>query len=165
MIPQEKIAAAHRGLREAFGVAAFDDIRDLTERPGSNRAFRIVVRGTAYLLRINTRAGDTTRHFRCMQEAADAGLAPLVRYVSPEDRICITDFVESAPFPATDALRRLPAALRRLHAMPPFPTAPFNTTCTFLLNKGPALDAFLHPGHRASCRNTTSKNSSLNMRE
>ncbi len=27
MIPQEKIAAATRGLSEAFGVAAFDDLR------------------------------------------------------------------------------------------------------------------------------------------
>jgi hypothetical protein len=69
MIPQEKIAAATRGLSEAFGVAAFDDIRDLTERPGSNRAFRVVVRGSAYLLRINTRAGDVSRHFGCMQAA------------------------------------------------------------------------------------------------
>jgi len=79
MIPQEKIAAATRGLNAAFGVAAFDHIRDLTERPGSNRAFRIVVRGSAYLLRINTRAGDITRHFSCMQAAAEAGLAPRVR--------------------------------------------------------------------------------------
>ena len=86
MIPQEKIAAATRGLNEAFGVAAFDDIRDLTERPGSNRAFRIVVRGSAYLLRINTRAGDMTRHFGCMQAAAEAGLAPRVWYASAEDR-------------------------------------------------------------------------------
>lgn len=61
----------------------------------------------------------------------------------PEDRISITDFVEAARFPAKDALRRVPAALRILHALPPFPVAPFNTTCTFLLNKGPALDAFL----------------------
>jgi hypothetical protein len=143
MIPQEKIGAATRGLNEAFGVAAFDDIQDLTERPGSNRAFRIVVRGSAYLLRINTRAGDMTRHFGCMQAAAEAGLAPRVRYASAEDRISITDFVEAAPFPATDALRRVPAALRTLHARPPFPVAPFNTTCTFLLNKGPALDGFL----------------------
>jgi thiamine kinase-like enzyme len=30
-----------------------------------------------------------------------------------------------------------------LHALPPFPVAPFNTTCTFLLNKGPTLDGFL----------------------
>src|SRR5882724_12694226 len=143
MIPQEKIAAATRGLSEAFGVAAFDDIRDLTERPGSNRAFRIVVRGTAYLLRINTRRGDMTRHFTCMQAAADAGLAPRVRYASTEDRISITDFVEAVPLPATDALVRIPATLRTLHALPPFPVSPFNTTCTFLLSKGPALDGFL----------------------
>ena len=142
MIPQEKIAAATRGLNEAFGVAEFDHIRDLTERPGSNRAFRIVVRGSAYLLRINTRAGDMARHFRCMHAAAEAGLAPRVRYASAEDRISITDFVEAVPFPATDALRRVPAALRTLHALPPFPIAPFNTTCTFLLNQGPALDGF-----------------------
>ena len=45
MIPQDKIAAVTRGLNVAFGVAAFDDIRDMTERPGSNRVFRIVVEG------------------------------------------------------------------------------------------------------------------------
>ena len=41
MIPQEKSAAVSRGLREAFGVAAFDDIhtmKDLT----SSLVFRIV---------------------------------------------------------------------------------------------------------------------------
>src|SRR6202789_4448703 len=144
MIPKEKIAAAPPGLNEAFGVAAFDDIRDLTERPGSNRAFRIVVRGSPYLLRINTRPGDVARHFGCMQAAAEAGLAPRVRYASAEDRISITDFVEAVPLPAADALRRVPAALRTLHALPPFPAAPFNTTCTFLLRKGRALDGFLH---------------------
>jgi hypothetical protein len=73
MIPQERIAAVTRGLNEAFGVAAFDEIRDMTERPGSNRAFRIVVRGSAYLLRINTRPGDMTRHFSCMRAAAEVG--------------------------------------------------------------------------------------------
>ena len=124
MIPQEKIAAATRGLQEAFGVTAFDDIRDLTERPGSNRAFRILVRGSAYLLRINTRPGDMTRHVSCMRAAAKAGLAPRVLYTSAEDRISITDFVEAVPFPAADALRRIPATLRTLHALPPFPIAP-----------------------------------------
>ncbi|HKD07580.1 MAG TPA: phosphotransferase [Bryobacteraceae bacterium] len=143
MIPQDKIAAVTRGLNETFGVAAFDEIRDLTERPGSNRAFRIVVRGSAYLLRINTRAGDMARHFHCMQAAADAGLAPRVHYANAEDRVSITDFVVTAPLSAAEALRRVPAALRALHALPPFPVAPFNTTCTFLLNKGPALDGFL----------------------
>ena len=67
MVPQEKSAAVARALNEAFGVGEVEDIRDLTERPGSNRAFRIVVRGSAYLLRINTRRGDMARHFACMQ--------------------------------------------------------------------------------------------------
>jgi len=143
MIPQENSAAVTLGLNETFGVADFEDIRDLTERSGSNRAFRIIVRGSAYLLRINTRPGDMKRHFNCMQAAADAGLAPRVRYASPEDRISITDFVEAVPLLAADALMRIPAALRTLHALPLFPGSPFNTTCTFLLNKGPALDGFL----------------------
>lgn len=140
MIPEEKTAAVARALGEAFGVTACDDIHDLTERPGSNRAFRIVVRGVRYLLRINTRPGDMTRHFTCMQAAAEAGLAPRVWYANAEDRVSVTDFVDAAPFPAADALCRIPAALRALHALPPFPASPFNTTCTFLLNKGPALD-------------------------
>ena len=143
MIPQEKSAAVTLGLNETFGVTEFEDIRDLTERPGSNRAFRIIVRGSAYLLRINTRPGDMRRHFTCMQAAADAGLAPRVRYANAEDRISITDFVEAVPLPAPDALVRIPRVLRALHALPPFPGAPFNTTCTFLLNQGPALDGFL----------------------
>src|SRR5947209_19507245 len=100
MIPREKSAAVTRGLNEAFGVSEFEDICDLTERPGSNRAFRIVVRGSAYLLRINTRAGDMPRHFTCMQAAADAGLAPRVWYTSAEDRISITDFVKVVPLSA-----------------------------------------------------------------
>jgi phosphotransferase family enzyme len=83
------------------------------------------------------------RHFTCMQVAAEAGLAPLVRYTSIEDRISITDFVQAVPLPAQEALIRIPSVLRTLHALPPFPGAPFNTTCTFLLNKGPALDGFL----------------------
>jgi len=66
MIPQEKSAAVTLGLNETFGIGEFEDIRDLTERPGSNRAFRIIVRGAAYLLRINTRAGNMRRHFTCM---------------------------------------------------------------------------------------------------
>src|ERR1700679_4247489 len=118
MIPQDKTAAVSHGLSEAFGVTKFEDIRDLTERPGSNRAFRIVVQGSAYLLRINTRPGDMTHQFTCMRAAADAGLAPHVRHTSVEDRISITDFVTAVRFPEQDALTRIPAALRTLHALP-----------------------------------------------
>lgn len=143
MIPEEKTAAVTRGLKAAFDVTAFDEIKDLTEGATSNRAFRIIVRGSPYLLRINTRAGDTPRQFQCMQAAAQAGLAPRVWYADAEDRVSITDFVQAVQLPAMEALRRIPAALRILHTLPPFPVASFNTTCTFLLKKGPMLDGFL----------------------
>jgi thiamine kinase-like enzyme len=145
MIPQEKSAAVARGLREAFGVTEFEDIRELAGGLGANPVFRIVVRGSAFLLRINLRAGDLTRHYPCMKAAAEAGLAPQVWYTSIPDRISVTDFVETAPLPVADALFRIPAALRALHALPPFPGVPndSNTSCMFLINKGPTLDGFL----------------------
>ena len=104
MIPQEKKTAVAHGLNQAFGVTEFEDIRDLTERPGANRAFRIIVRGSVYLLRINTRLGDMPRQFACMQSASNAGLAPRVWYTDTDQRISITDFVQAVPLPASAAL-------------------------------------------------------------
>jgi aminoglycoside phosphotransferase (APT) family kinase protein len=124
MIPEAKNAAVTRALREAFGVSEFDDIRILTNGLSSALVFRIVVRGTPYLLRIITRTdamSDPTRQFACMKTAAAAGLAPRVWYTSTEDRISITDFVDAQPFPLQEALVRLPATIRALHALPPFP--------------------------------------------
>lgn len=143
MIPEDSKASVARALESTFGVTEPEEFRDLTERPGSNRAFRIVVKGSAYLLRINTRPGDMKRQFDCMQTAADAGLAPRVIYTSIEDRLSITDFLNAVPLLLQEALVRIPAALRRLHALPPFPKVPFNTTCTFLLKDGPGLSDFL----------------------
>lgn len=145
MIPEEKRAAVARSLGEAFGVTECEDIRELSGGLGVNPVFRIVVRGSAFLLRINLRKGDVERQYACMKAAADAGLAPRVWYTNIEDRLSITDFVETTPFPATEALVRIPATLRRLHALPPFPGVPdaINTSCMFLINKGAALDAFL----------------------
>jgi thiamine kinase-like enzyme len=126
MIPQEKSAAVSRGLREAFGVTDYEDVRMMAKGLSSALVFRVVVRGSPYLLRIITRTdemNDPTRQFTCMKAGAEAGLAPHVWYASIEDRICITDFVEAVPFPATQALVRMPGALRMLHALPPFPKA------------------------------------------
>jgi aminoglycoside phosphotransferase (APT) family kinase protein len=129
MIPESKKEAVVRALREAFGVTEFEDIGMLTAGLSSALVFRIVVQGFPYLLRliVSTDAatgpgqGDPTRQFACMKSAAEAGLAPRVWYTSIEDRISITDFVTAQPFTRTEALIRLPAALRQLHALPPFP--------------------------------------------
>jgi len=131
MIPEEKQAAVARGLQKAFGVTEFEDIRMLTAGMSSARVFRIVVAGHPYLLRVMMSSdaapgpgqGDPTRQFACMRRAAEAGLAPRVWYTSVEDRISITGFVEALPFSRTEALVRLPVALRALHALPPFPNA------------------------------------------
>ena len=92
MIPQEKTAAVARGLREAFGVTAFEDIRIITGGLTSSLVFRIVVRGSPFLLKIIIRTDDPTCHYTCMKAAAEAGLAPHVWYTSIPDRISITDF-------------------------------------------------------------------------
>jgi hypothetical protein len=126
MIPQEKSAAVFRGIREAFGATAIEDIRKMTKGLSSDLVFRIVAQGSPYLLRIMTRIDermDPGRIFACMSAAAEAGLAPCVRYSNAEDGTSITDFVEAVPFPETQALVQLPGTLRRLHALPPFPQA------------------------------------------
>jgi hypothetical protein len=58
-----------------------------------------------------------------MKAAAEAGLAPRIWHANLEDGIAISDFVEAAPFQATEALVQIPRVLRRLHALPPFPKA------------------------------------------
>ncbi len=148
MIPQEKSEAVTRGLREAFGVTEFEDIREMTKGQTSALVFRIVVQGRAYLLRIimntNSILGPT-RHFTCMKTAADGGVAPRVWYTSTEHQISITDFVEEVPFPPAVALVRMPAVLRTLHALPLFPEGVhyLDTSCMFLMHKGDALDGFI----------------------
>lgn len=96
----------------------------MTKGLSSDLVFRIVVRGSPYLLRIMTRIDermDPARIFACMRAAAEGGLTPFVRYSNAENGISITDFVEAVPFPATEALVQLPSTLRRLHALPLFP--------------------------------------------
>src|SRR5438552_15492628 len=78
MIPQEKSEAVTRGLCEAFGVTKFEHISGITGGHTSSLVFRIIVRGSAYLLKIITRTEDPTRHYTSMKAAAEAGVAPRV---------------------------------------------------------------------------------------
>jgi hypothetical protein len=144
MIPEQHTAAVLRGLREAFGVAEFEDVRML-KGLAESLVLRIAVRNSPYLLKISSRTNDPARHYSCMTAAADAGLAPRVWYTSVEDKVSITDFVQTVPLSPSEARRRIPALLRDLHALPRFPGVPhaLNTSFMFLLHPGPALDAFL----------------------
>ena len=129
MIPEEQNEAVVHALWDAFGVTEFEDIRTLAGGLSRAHVFRIVVRGSHYLLRlipdidaaVGPGQGDQKTHFACMRVAAEAGIAPRVRYASTEDGISITDFVEARPFPRTKALALLPGTLQTLHSLPPFP--------------------------------------------
>ena len=57
MIPDEKQSAVTRALHEAFGANEFEGIRPLTGGLSTALVFRIVVRGTPYLLRLSTLTG------------------------------------------------------------------------------------------------------------
>src|SRR5215831_59913 len=88
VIPHDKSAAVSRGLREAFGVTAFEDIRAITGRLSSDLLFRIVVRGSSFMLLVMPRmdeVNDPKRRFTCMKAAAEAGLAPHAWYIRTED--------------------------------------------------------------------------------
>jgi len=58
MIPQEKREAVTRGLRGAFGVTKFEDISRMTGGVTSSLVFRIIVRGSPYLLKSNGEPGQ-----------------------------------------------------------------------------------------------------------
>ena len=52
MIPREQSAGVTRGLREAFGVTEFEEISMTTKGQTSSLVFRIVARGSPFLLKI-----------------------------------------------------------------------------------------------------------------
>ena len=113
-----------RGLLEAFGATAIEDIQTISKGLSSDLVYRIVVKGSPFLLKIMTRIderNDPARIFAAMKAEAEAGLSPRVWYANIEDGISIADFVETQPLPIAEALVRIPGMLRRLHALPPFP--------------------------------------------
>ena len=123
MIPAAKQAVVARALQQAFGTTDIDDIRPETGGLSGALIFRIVVKGAPYLLRVVTRDAlwqSPSNEFSSMQKAADAGIAPRIRYANAEDRVLISDFVESQPFPE-DLATRIAPVLRTLHALPGFP--------------------------------------------
>jgi len=123
-IPVDKQAAVERALRSAFGRTALDEIALLKGGLSTALVFRIVVRGTPYLLRLimpGAPAGGTaTRQFACMRRAAAAGIAPRIVYASEKDEILLSDFIERQPFP-DDAAIQMATTIRRLHALEGFP--------------------------------------------
>jgi hypothetical protein len=120
MIPETKKLAVTQALHSAFGVNEFDSLSPLDTGLSSALVFRMIVAGKPYLLKIfmPDALGDLAHQFNCMKPAAEAGIGPRIWYMSAEDRILITAFVEAKPFPIHEARLKLPYLLS---ACIPFP--------------------------------------------
>ena len=118
MILEAKQPAVTRALHAAFGVNEYEDIHLLTGGLSSALAFKIIVKGNPYFLKIlrTEVISDPRNEFACMQTAAEAG----IWYANVEDRLLISDFVEAKPFPE-EMLPLITPVIRKLHALPGFP--------------------------------------------
>ncbi len=128
-IPENLRPAVERGLLAAFGTTELDAIAPLSGGLSGAAVFRIRVGGIAYALRLTMSRDalrDPARGFACMTTAAQACLAPTVRYACAEDGVAITDLVTQQPladYPGDGGplIVELAQAVRLLHETPAFP--------------------------------------------
>lgn len=126
----DRLPAVRRGLRAAFGTETLDGWTPLSGGLSGARLWRIRVGGIAYLLRVETGRDalrDPHRGYRCMALAAEACLAPRVRYADPDDGVAIMDFIEARSLTLdpvgtrAELVVELAQAVRALHAIEGFP--------------------------------------------
>jgi len=80
--------AVLRALDQTFHLTTIDHAEPLPAGLSTDLIYRITVKGSPYILRIMTRIDermDPARIFACMRAASGAGIAPPLRYSSPED--------------------------------------------------------------------------------
>jgi aminoglycoside phosphotransferase (APT) family kinase protein len=122
VIPEAHLPAVTRALQSAFNTDHYDEIHQPTGGLSASLVYRITVKGRPYLLRIISQQawGDPSREFAAMQAGSDTGIAPRILYSSLEDRLLLTDYIQTQPYPADMALH-MARVLGTLHALPPFP--------------------------------------------
>ena len=144
------ISEAHRpgvdrALQSAFGCTNLDTISPLSGGMSGAAIYRIRVGGIAYLLRIEGGRDsfrNPERWHRCMRIAADAALAPRVRYADAGDGVAIMDFLPEQPLALdyagdrADLMTDLAQTIRALHQAPAFPS---------LVDYMDGMDAILGP--------------------
>ena len=128
LIPASKQDAVRKALTAAFRTTRTDGVELLAGGLSSALVFKIVVAGRPYVLRIVMQVNafqDPARQFECMGHAAEAGIAPRVRYANVEDAVSITDFIPPKPlaghFAPADLAVELARTVKAVHALPLFP--------------------------------------------
>lgn len=130
-VSPDQIPAVRKALRAAFATETLDGATPLSGGLSGARLWRIRVGGIAYLLRVEAPERDAVRDphrgYRCMTLAAQACLAPRVRYADADDGVTITDFVEARsltldyPGARRERVVELAQTVRALHAIEGFP--------------------------------------------
>ena len=94
--PEAKREAVDRGLMAAFGTAELDGATPISGGLSGAGLWRIRVGGIAYVLKIEAgqhAVTDPARSYVCMRIAAQAYLAPRVRYAQAADGVAIIEHV------------------------------------------------------------------------
>lgn len=130
-VSPDQIPAVRKALRATFATETLDSATPLSGGLSGARVWRIRVGGIAYLLRVEAPERDALRDphrsYVCMRLAAQACLAPGVRYADPDDGVMILDHVEARasvlghPGARRELIVELGHALRALHAIEGFP--------------------------------------------
>lgn len=123
----DQMPTVAKALRAAFGTEALDGWTPLSGGLSGAGVWRIRVGGVAYLLKVEPpeRDGlrDPHRSYACMRLAAQACIAPRVRYADPDDGVVILEHIEAQPsmLARADLVVELGQVVRALHAVSGFP--------------------------------------------
>ena len=128
LVPAAQRDIAHTALSSAFGAAPITGLQAVTGGASGALTYRVDIAGRAYLLRLETRRSPlrNPHQYTCMKIAADAGVAPLLRYFDDVAGVAIMDFLAQRPlaeFPGGPAglAQAVGGLLVRLQATPLFP--------------------------------------------
>jgi Ser/Thr protein kinase RdoA (MazF antagonist) len=127
-VPEQLQATARDAISSAFGSEPIVSINAVLGGASGALAYRVAVQDRFYLLRMETRRGPlrNPHQYECMRMAAEAGIAPPLRYADDPAGVAIMDFIAARPlngYPGGPvglamALGRFAA---RLQATAPFP--------------------------------------------
>jgi len=120
---------ARSALVGAFGRAPIDAITPIAGGASTASTFRVETGERRYLLRVEGEPSPLRNPYQyvSMRIAAEAGIAPKIRYVDEVARVCVIDFIAQQPlktYPGgpRDLARALGALLSRVQATPAFPS-------------------------------------------
>ncbi|WP_291914356.1 phosphotransferase [Chitinophaga sp. CB10] len=123
VFPAERLAIVSAAFDKAFGKGLVSEATLLTGGLSSAAVYKVIADNRAYVMKLDAPGNhSTTASYERLRLAAGAGIAPALRYCSPEEGITISEFIASKPIRSTftgDVLaEKLATAIKQTHAIP-----------------------------------------------